>query len=121
MAQGPFTMKLYHWLAGAAALLATFAGVTQGRADVVDSPQCRRDMALASRLIEAVARREDSVRRGDIAGQCRLLRQNLQDMMGAREPMDRCLFGHAHGENVGQMDASIEDIRYVLARRCGGR
>jgi hypothetical protein len=47
-----------------------------------------------------------------------VLRQNLQDMVEAREPMNRCLIGHAHGENVGQMDASIEDIRYILANRC---
>jgi uncharacterized Rossmann fold enzyme len=90
-------------------------------AEAIDSPECRRDLAMANRLIEAVAGRENSVRPGDFAGLCRLLRQNLQDMTKAREPMNRCLTGHAHGENVGQMDASIADIRDVLARRCAGQ
>jgi hypothetical protein len=29
--------------------------------------------------------------------------------------------GHEQGENVGQMDASIGDIRFVLAKHCAGR
>jgi len=106
---------------GAAVLLAVVAIALPAVADVVDSPQCRRDMAIASRLIEAVAGRENSVRPGDLVGLCRVLRQNLRDMSQAREPVNRCLTGHSHGENVGQMDASIEDIRDILARRCGGR
>jgi hypothetical protein len=73
---------------------------------------------IANQLIEAVAKREDSVKRGDIDGLCRVLRLNLQDMVQAREPMNRCLIGHAHGENVGQMGASIGDIRYAIAHHC---
>jgi hypothetical protein len=48
-----------------------------------------------------------------------LLKQNLADMVKAREPMDRCLTGHEHGETIGQMDDSIGDIRAVLASKCG--
>src|SRR5260370_33740896 len=92
---------------GAAVLLAVVALALPAVADVVDSPECRRDMATASRLIEAVAGRENSVRPGDLVGLCRLLRLNLQDMTRAREPMNRCLIGHSHGENVGRKDASI--------------
>ena len=105
-------------LLGAAILLA--AGPA-GWAGVVDTPDCRRDLALADRLVHGVRLREHSVQPGDFVGLCRLLRQNLQDMTRAREPMARCMTGHDQGENVGQMDASIGDIRFVLAKHCGGR
>ena len=90
-------------------------------AGVVDTPECRRDLALADRLVHGVRLRENSVQKGDFVGLCRLLRRNLQDMTRAREPMARCMTGHDLGENVGQMDASIGDIRYVLANHCVGR
>ena len=90
-------------------------------AGVVETAECRRDLAVADRLIHAVRLRENSVQRGDFAGLCRLLRQNLQDMTTAREPMARCMTGHDRGENVAQMDATIEDIRFVLAKNCTGR
>jgi hypothetical protein len=102
----------------AAGLLAALLIASPAMAESVDTPECRRDLFIANQHIEAVAKREDSVKRGDIDGLCRVLRQNLQDMVEAREPMNRCLIGHAHGENVGQMDASIEDIRFILANRC---
>ena len=47
------------------------------------------------------------------------LRNLVDTRVKAREPMDRCITGHDHGENLGQMDASIEDIRAVLADKCG--
>jgi len=63
----------------------------------------------------------NSVKAGDFVGLCRLLRRNLDDMVKARGPMARCMTGHDQGENVAQMDASVGDIRYVLARHCQGR
>jgi hypothetical protein len=90
-------------------------------AGIVDTPDCRRDLAMAHQLIHAVRLRENSVQRGDFVGLCRLLRQNLQDMTQARDPMARCMTGHERGENVGQMDASMEDIRFVISRNCTGR
>jgi hypothetical protein len=90
-------------------------------AGVIDSPECRRDLAVADGLIHEIRLRENSVQQGDFVGLCRLLRQNLQDMTRAREPMARCMTGHERGENVGQMDASIEDIRFVLSQHCVGR
>src|SRR5439155_12258554 len=89
---------------------------TPGTAGIVDTPQCRRDLAMADQLVHAVRLRENSVQPGDYAGLCRLLRQNLQDMTRAREPMARCMIGHDRGENVAQMDASIGDIRMVIAK-----
>jgi hypothetical protein len=88
-------------------------------ADTVNTPSCRRDLAVAGRLVAGIAARENSVKPGDIADWCRLLRRNLPEMIQARDAMDRCLAGHEHGENVAQMDASIEDIRFALRRRCG--
>jgi hypothetical protein len=90
-------------------------------AGVIDSPECHRDLAMADQLIHAVRLRENSVQPGDFVGLCRLLRQNLQDMTRAREPMARCMTGHERGENVGQMDASLDDIRFVLSKHCIGR
>jgi hypothetical protein len=90
-------------------------------AGVIDSPECRRDLAVADQLIHAVRLREHSVRPGDFTGMCRVLRQNLEDMTRAREPMARCMTGHDLGENVGQMDVSIDDIRFVLSKHCVGR
>ncbi|HEV8677904.1 MAG TPA: hypothetical protein VGQ90_00915 [Stellaceae bacterium] len=105
-------------LLGAVVLLAAGSG---GWAGVVDTPQCRRDLALADQLIHAVRLRENSLQKGDFVGLCRLLRQNLEDMTRAREPMARCLTGHELGENVGQMDASLGDIHYVIGKHCTGR
>ena len=68
--------------------------------------------------MNAVAARENSVRKGDMAGLCRLLRTNLRDMQEARDGMAACLTGHERGENVGQMDVSMADIRAVLGSRC---
>jgi len=90
-------------------------------AGIIDSPECRRDLTMADQLIHAVRLRENSVQPGDFVGLCRLLRQNLQDMTRAREPMARCMTGHERGENVGQMDASLDDIRFVLSKHCVGR
>jgi len=90
-------------------------------AGVVDTYECRRDLAMADQLVHGVRLRENSVQKGDFVGLCRLLRRNLEDMVKARDPMARCMTGHDQGENVAQMDASIGDIRYVLARNCQGR
>lgn len=90
-------------------------------AGIADTPDCRHHLATAHQLIHAVRLRENTVQPGDFVGLCRLLRQNLQDMTQAREPMARCMTGHERGENVGQMDASREDIRFVLSKSCVGR
>ena len=89
-------------------------------AGVVETYECRRDLAMADQLVHGVRLRENSVQKGDFVGLCRLLRRNLDDMVKAREPMDRCMTSHDRGENVAQMDASICDIRYILVRNCQG-
>jgi len=102
-------------------ILAVILGASPAGAGIVDTYECRRDLAMADRLVHGVRLRENSVQQGDFVGLCRLLRRNLEDMVRARDPMARCMTGHDQGENVAQMDASIGDIRTVLARHCQGR
>jgi hypothetical protein len=107
--------NIAHWLE---IWLLALRGAAAG---VIDSPECRHDLAMADQLIHAVRLRESSVQPGDFVGLCQLLRQNLQDMTKAREPMARCMTGHDLGKNVGQMDASIGDISFILSTHCVGR
>jgi hypothetical protein len=101
-----------------AAALAALLVAGRAAADVVNTPECRRDLAMANGLINAIAARESQFVANDLRKNCALLTQNLTDMLKAREPMDRCITGHDHGENLGQIDASIGDIRAVLADKC---
>jgi hypothetical protein len=87
-------------------------------AGTVNTPRCNHDLAEADRLIHAIRLRENSVKQGDWTGLCRLLRQNHSDMSRARDLMDPCLTGHDRGENIGQIDASLEDISYAISTRC---
>jgi hypothetical protein len=99
-------------------VFAAMLAALPARADVIATPACQRDLAAANHLIGAIAARDKQFVPGDLATNCRLLRQNLADMVKARPPMDRCLSGHDHGETVAQMDASIEDIRATIATNC---
>jgi len=79
--------------------------------------QCALDMRRADQLVSAVAGRD----RGGPYGAdaiCRVLRANLRDMSAAIDIMKRCMTGHALRENVGQMEASMEDVRAAIARKC---
>jgi len=102
----------------AAGALATMLAAAPALADILDTPDCRRDLTAANALINRIAAREQQFVAGDLAKNCVLLRQNLVDMVKARAPMDRCMTGHDHSENLGQMDDSIGDIRAVLADKC---
>lgn len=82
------------------------------------SPACQADLARAERLIEAVAARDRAGPAADRARLCAVLRRNRSDMAAAAAIMRVCLTGHARGENVGQLAASIEDVEAVIARRC---
>ena len=103
----------------ALASLAAILAASPVRAEMIDTPACRRDLAAANRLVEAIQARDKDFVAGDLATNCRLLRQNLADMVKAREPMNRCLGGHEHGETIAQIDDSIADIRLAIANHCG--
>jgi hypothetical protein len=93
-------------------------GAGPSNAGSVNTPRCRGDLAKADRLIHGVRLREHSVQQGDWQGLCRLSRRNLRDISRACQLMHPYLTGHDHGENIGQMDASIGDIKFVLDTRC---
>jgi hypothetical protein len=102
-----------------AGAFATLISAAPAEADIVNTPECKRDLATANQLIDAIAAREKQFVKNNLTRNCALLRQNLADLTNARGPMDRCVTGHDHGENIGQIDVSIEDIRAVLADKCG--
>lgn len=79
---------------------------------------CAGDLAAADRLVSAVQARDDDFAEHDDVKNCRLWRQNRADMLAADEAMKRCLTGHEREENVGQMEASLEDINIALAQKC---
>ena len=104
----------------AAAVLAatSLAGARPARADAVKTPECQRQLATTVQLIGAIKDREKRLVRGDMVRNCNLLRDNLNDMVKAREPLDRCLTGQEKGDTTGQLDASIADLRAALTGYC---
>jgi hypothetical protein len=100
-----------------AAVLATLAA-GPAPADTIKTPACQQGLAMANGLIVGIAAREKKFAPGDLTTNCRLLQQNLADLIKAREPMARCLTGHDLAENVDRIDGSIDDVRAVLADKC---
>ncbi|HMN72233.1 MAG TPA: hypothetical protein PKA55_10240 [Rhodoblastus sp.] len=82
-----------------------------------DDPRCAADLRRAGDLVSAVADRD---RGGPYGPQalCDILRTNLRDMRETTDIMRRCMTGRALSENAGQMEASMEDVRTVIAKRC---
>jgi hypothetical protein len=101
-----------------AAPLAALASSGPAPAQEVQTPACQRDLAASVQLIAAIQAREKNFVRGDMARNCELLRQNLDDMVKAREPLDRCLTGTQKSQTTQQLDASIGDMRGALAGSC---
>ena len=101
------------WLAAAVML-----GAVSTQAGVVDTPSCRAGLARADELIHGVRLRESRIKRDDMPLACRLLRENQRDLSEAGNLMEPCLTGHEKGENLGQIRASVGDIRDVIARNC---
>ncbi len=79
---------------------------------------CAADLAAADRLVSAVQARDKDFTEHDDVKNCRLWRQNRADMLAADEAMKRCLTGRDREENVGQLEASLEDIAIALAKKC---
>jgi len=79
--------------------------------------QCAMDLSRANTLVAAVAGRDKG---GPYKPEaiCGVLRANLRDMREAAIIMRRCMTGHAFRENVGQMEASMEDVQAAISRRC---
>lgn len=82
-----------------------------------EDARCGAQLRRAWDLTSVVAGRD---RGGPYAPEaiCGVLRANLRDMAESTEIMKRCMAGHSLRENVGQMEASMEDVRAVIAGRC---
>jgi hypothetical protein len=102
------------------ALLAAFVALltTSAIPETLDTPRCRPALDDANRLMRGVQERQMQFSRFDPAGNCRLLRDNLDDLSAARDPLDRCLTGDEHTRSLGQIDAAIEQIRAQLVGNC---
>jgi hypothetical protein len=87
-------------------------------AETLNTPECRAALSDANRLMRGVQERQRQFSRFDPAENCRLLRDNLDDLTAAREPLDRCLTGDEHGGSLGQLDAAIQQIRAQLIGNC---
>jgi hypothetical protein len=111
------TMLVRRILAAVSAL-AVFLASAAAWADAIGTPECRRDLAAANQAVLAIQAREKRFVPGDLALNCRLLRQNLADLAKARGPMDRCLTGEERGEALARIDAALGDISYALGDKC---
>ena len=80
-------------------------------------PRCAEDLSRADDLVSAVAGRDRGGPYGPDAI-CAILRANLRDMRESTAIMKRCMTGHALRENVGQREASMEDVQAIIAARC---
>jgi hypothetical protein len=100
----------------ASGVLAGWLAANPATAETADT--CRHGLAMADHLVQAVAAREKLFVPGDRVTNCQLLRQNLDDMAKAREPVARCLSGRERGETVAQIDASIADVGAAIADKC---
>jgi hypothetical protein len=101
-----------------ASALAVVLATDPAAADIVNTPECKRNLAAANQQVGAIRAREKRFVPGDLATNCKLLKQNLADMLKARGPIDRCLTGPEHNETIAQLDASIDDMRAVLGDKC---
>jgi len=87
-------------------------------AETLDTPECHAALAEANRLMRGVQQRQTQFRRLEPAENCRLLRDNLDDLAAARDPLDHCLTGDEHTTSLGQLDAAIGQIRAQLIGNC---
>jgi hypothetical protein len=95
-------------------LVATIAVVLAGPALAEAPATCPADLAgVDDSFKETLARLDAAGKAGD-AEKCAAIHHHIDVMSAAREVFVRCLTGHDLGENVGQIDASIDDFRHIL-------
>lgn len=106
-----------------AALLAVFTAwlTSPAIAETLNTPECSSALDDANRLMRGVRERQMQYSRYDPVENCRLLRENLDDLIAARGPLDRCLTGDEHTKSLGQIDVAIEQIRASSSGIAGGR
>lgn len=87
-------------------------------AETSNTPQCLAALDDADRLMRGVEVRQMQFTAYDPTQNCRLLRDNLNDVISARGRFDHCLTGDERARNVEQLDAMIERIRAQLIGNC---
>jgi hypothetical protein len=98
--------------------IAFFAALSAASAGYVDTPQCRRDLAATEASFSATLRDLDRNKRGSTAQRCAAYRRHVAVMRKASDVFRQCSTGRERQENVGQMEASIEDFQMIIARDC---
>ena len=83
-----------------------------------DTPDCLSALDNANRLMRGVEARQMRFSRHDPTENCRLLRDNLADLIAARDPLDRCLVGNERTKSLGQLDAGVDRVRAQLIANC---
>ena len=98
--------------------IAYLAALTAASAGYVNTPQCRRDLTTTELSFSTTLRDLDRNKKGSLARRCAAYRRHVEVMRKASSVFRRCSTGREREENVGQMDASIADFRYIIARNC---
>lgn len=105
--------------AGMALILAAVAAgpaFAQGRAGAPAT--CQRDLFQNEGGMRRELSRLQAAGNADQATQCRVWREHVSFLQGARSVFATCLSGRQREENVAQMDGSIAEYRVLLANRC---
>ncbi len=100
------------------AAFAFIATISAAGAGYVDTPQCRRSLAVTEASFSTTLRDLDRSKKGSIAQRCAAYRRHVEVMRKASGVFRQCSTGREQQENVGQMDASIADFRHIIAQRC---
>lgn len=85
---------------------------------VAQSPACQSDLVAVDASFEETLQRLDSVSGADHATVCAALHHHVDVMAKAIDVFERCLPpGHDRGENIGQLQGSIEDFQVIIAEQ----
>lgn len=93
--------------------------LAQGRAGA--PADCQRDLFQNEAGMRREITRLQSAGTADQATQCRVWREHVTYLQGARSVFATCQAGRQREENVAQMDTSISEYRVLLANRCKAR
>ena len=104
----------------AAAILLLKAAPIPARAETIESPTCRIELATAWANIKEMAGRLKATSRSAQPEKCAVYRTHVQVVTHAREVLARCKTGKEREGDLAQMDGALEDVNGALGRECGG-
>ena len=103
----------------AAACLSAGGAMAQARAAAPAT--CARDLFQNEAGLRRQQTRLQGVANADLATQCRVFREHVGFLQGARAVFATCQTGREREQSVALMDSEISDYRALLADRCGKR